>query len=268
MEALPESSPAPSHAAPGPEINVRLDCITKSYGAKLAVRNVSLDLRAGEVFAFLGPNGAGKTTTMRITTGLLRPDSGTATVCGHPVTADALRAKELMAYLPDQPFLYDKLTGREFIHFVRDMYNVDSAAAEARLAELSRRLDMAAFLDRMCEYYSHGMKQKVALTAALVHAPRVLVVDEPMVGLDPRTVHVTKSIFREIARSGGTVFMSTHTLDVAESIADRIGIIVDGRVIALGTLDELRAMVRRSSRLEEIFLRLTGDAAGQHEGGD
>jgi ABC-2 type transport system ATP-binding protein len=234
--------------------------VTKTFGSKVAVRSLSLTIRAGEIFAFLGPNGAGKTTTLRMTTGLLRPDEGTVTVCGHSMLRDNRAAKQHVAYVPDQPYLYDKLTGREFIHFARDMFGVPLEAAERRFERLTRRLDMNGFLDRLCEHYSHGMKQKVVLAAALIHAPRLLVVDEPMVGLDPRTVHVTKTIFREIADDGGAVFMSTHTLDVAETVADRIGILHNGRLIALGTLAELRAATRADSRLEEIFLRLTEES--------
>lgn len=261
----PETEQRREASASAHEAVVELDGVSKSYGTKEAVRDLTLTLRAGEVFAFLGPNGAGKTTTMKMTTGLLRPDAGRVTVCGHSIERDAGPAKQLIAYVPDQPFLYDKLTGREFVNFTRDMYGVARSVAEERLSELTRRLDMQGFLDRLCESYSHGMKQKVALAAALIHAPRLLVVDEPMVGLDPRTVHVAKSIFREVAAGGGTVFMSTHTLDVAESVADRIGIIAGGRLIALGTMSELRSAGATGGRLEDIFLRLTAEAGGNGE---
>jgi ABC-2 type transport system ATP-binding protein len=243
--------------APAPTVTVRLEQVSKRYGRKQAVEELSLDLFAGEVFAFLGPNGAGKTTTLKMTTGLLRPDTGRAVICGHDLATSAREAKRLLAYVPDQPFLYDKLTGREFIHFARDMYGVDRGWAERCLAELTERLDMRSFLDNLTESYSHGMKQKVALAAALVHDPTVLVVDEPIIGLDPRTIRVIKTIFRERAQRGGTVFMSTHTLDVAEAVADRIGIIHDGRLVALGTLVELQALAAPGSRLEDVFLHLT-----------
>ncbi len=237
---------------------VELEGVTKCFGDKCAVDRLTLHLRPGEVFAFLGPNGAGKTTTLRMTTGLLRPDRGRVRICGIDLATDEHRAKQYIAYVPDQPFLYEKLTGREFIHFVRDVYGVEPQMAEQRLDRLRARLNMDGFLDQLTESYSHGMKQKVALAAALIHDPTVLVVDEPIVGLDPRTIRVIKTIFREIAQAGGTVFMSTHTLDVAEAIADRIGIIHHGRLIALGTLAELRALgVRRDGRLEDIFLELT-----------
>jgi ABC-2 type transport system ATP-binding protein len=253
-----EPSAAPAAAPPADALPVvALDGISKRFGSKQAVTPLSLSLLAGEIFAFLGPNGAGKTTTMKITTGLLRTDSGSVHVCGHAMTRDPRRAKQCLAYVPDQPFLYDKLTGREFIRFAREMYGVDERTGDERLAHLAARLDMDGFLDRLTETYSHGMKQKVALAAALIHDPRVLVVDEPMVGLDPRTIRVIKTIFREIADRGGTVFMSTHTLDVAEQVADRIGIIHQGRLVALGTLDELRDRAAPGSRLEDIFLQLT-----------
>ncbi len=242
------------------DITVQIDAVTKTFGRKTAVDNLSLTLMSGEVFAFLGPNGAGKTTTLKMTTGLLRPDAGAIHICGHPMRTDAVAAKQHIAYVPDQPFVYDKLTGREFIEFTREMYGVPRDLADERRTELHQRLTMDGFLDQLCETYSHGMKQKVALAAALIHAPRVLIVDEPMVGLDPRTARVIKDTFRELADAGGTVFMSTHTLDVAEQVADRIGIVHHSRLIALGTLAELRTQVAMDGRLEDIFLRLTEES--------
>jgi ABC-2 type transport system ATP-binding protein len=239
---------------------VRLGHVSKSYSGRPAVIDLSLEVYAGEVFAFLGPNGAGKTTTLKMTTGLLRPDRGTIEVCGYNLTREARQAKEHIAYVPDQPFLYDKLTGREFIGFTRDMYGVPAAVAQERLKRLQDQLVMDGFLDQLTETYSHGMKQKVALAAALLHAPRVLIVDEPMVGLDPRTIRVTKTILRELADGGGTVFMSTHTLDIAEQVADRIGIINRGRLVALGTLADLRRTAALDGRLEDIFLHLTDES--------
>ncbi|MFO0837040.1 MAG: ABC transporter ATP-binding protein [Phycisphaerae bacterium] len=245
---------------------VQLERLVKRYGAKVAVRDMTLTLFSGEVFAFLGPNGAGKTSTLRMTTGLLRPDAGRVRVCGFDMRTDARRAKRHLAYVPDLPFLYDKLTGREFIEFAREMYGVPRELAAKRLEELIDRLDMNSFLDQLTESYSHGMKQKTALAAALIHAPRVLIVDEPIVGLDPRTVRVIKDIFREIASAGGVVFMSTHTLDVAEAVADRIGIIRSGELVGLGTLEELRRAAERYERLEDIFLHLTGEQFGDGDG--
>ncbi len=249
----------PAAAAPraaGEEL-VSLQSVTKRYGHKVAVSNVSLTVRAGEVFAFLGPNGAGKTTTLKMTTGLLRADSGHVAVCGHDMVRDGRRAKQQIAYVPDLPFLYDKLTGREFIRFACEMYGVPPDLSRTRLEVLAERLDMHGFLDQLAEHYSHGMKQKVVMAAAMIHAPRLLIVDEPMVGLDPRTIRVMKTMFRELADAGGAVFMSIHVLDVAEAVADRIAIIHEGRLVALGTMAELRQSATRHERLEDIFLRLT-----------
>ncbi|MGE0480172.1 MAG: ABC transporter ATP-binding protein [Phycisphaerae bacterium] len=238
---------------------VRLDRVSKSFGAKRAVRDLSLTLYPGEVFAFLGPNGAGKTTTMKMTTGLLHPDRGAVWIGDYAMSHQDRAAKQRLAYVPDTPFLYDKLTGREFIAFTREIYGVPKRLAAERLAGLAQRLDMEDFLDQLTEHYSHGMKQKVALASALIHEPAVLIVDEPMVGLDPRTIRVIKTIFREVAARGGTVFMSTHTLEIAEDLADRIGILHEGRLVALGTMSELRQTAAHEGRLEDVFLRLTAE---------
>jgi len=231
--------------------------VRKSYGRQVAVDGISLEVPRGELFACLGPNGAGKTTTIKMIVGLLRPDSGEVVVCGHQYGNNGVAAKAQLAYVPDQPFLYEKLTGREFLYFVAEMYQIPRANRDKTLAELIRRLDAAEYLDQLTESYSHGMKQKVVLAAALLHKPALLVIDEPMVGLDPRSVREVKDLLKEHTRNGGTVFMSTHTLDIAESIADRIGIINQGRLIAVGTLAELRQIARREHSLEEIFLTLT-----------
>jgi ABC-2 type transport system ATP-binding protein len=248
---------AAAQRAAAPASVVRLQGISKAFGPKPAVVDLSLELHAGEVFAFLGPNGAGKTTTMKITTGLLRPDRGTVEVCGHDMLRAARQAKEQMAYVPDEPFIYEKLTGREFLKFTWEMYGVPPNVAASKLSELTARLSMDDFLDQLSETYSHGMKQRLALAAALIHEPRLLIVDEPMVGLDPRTIRIAKDMFREIAVQGGTVLMSTHTLDIAEQVADRIGIIHHGRLAALGSLEELRRQAALDGRLEDVFLHLT-----------
>ncbi len=239
------------------DASIRIANVTKCYGRLRAVDEVTLDVRAGEVFAFLGPNGAGKTTTIKMLAGLLRPDAGSIEVCGCNVLTDGQRAKTRMAYVPDEPFLYEKLTAREFLHFVAQMYNITAEEARRRERYYMDRLQIVGFADQLTEGYSHGMKQRVVLAAALLHEPQVLVVDEPMIGLDPRTVRTVKELFRKRAAEGGAVFMSTHTLDVAESIADRIGIINHGRIITCGTLEELRAAAAAEHRLEDIFLELT-----------
>jgi ABC-2 type transport system ATP-binding protein len=231
--------------------------VQKSYGRTLAVRNLSLEIPRGELFAFLGPNGAGKTTTIKMIVGLLRPDEGYVQVCGHAIGSNGVAAKARLAYVPDQPFIYDKLTGREFLYFVAEMFGIPTQQRDRKLNTLIRRLDIGEFLDHLTESYSHGMKQKVVLAAALLHDPAVLVIDEPMVGLDPRTVRSVKNLFTEHTKSGGTIFMSTHTLEIAETLADRIGIIHRGELIALGTLDQLKTQARREHSLEDVFLQLT-----------
>ena len=231
--------------------------VRKSSGRTVAVRNLSLEIPRGELFAFIGPNGAGKTTTIKMIVGLLRPDDGFVQVCGHPIGSNGLAAKARLAYVPDQPFIYDKLTGREFLYFVAEMFGIPTLQRDRKLEALIRRLDIGEFLDHLTESYSHGMKQKVVLAAAMLHDPAVLVIDEPMVGLDPRTVRSVKNLFTEHTRGGGTIFMSTHTLDIAESLADRIGIIHRGELIAVGTLDQLKTQARREHSLEDVFLQLT-----------
>ena len=238
---------------------IELRDVTKRFGQKVAVDGLSLHVGRGEIFAFLGPNGAGKTTTIKLVAGLLRPDSGSVRVSGHDTSRDGRLAKAELAYVPDQPFLYDKLTGREFLGFVSEMYRVSPGVAKERTDELVRQFDMGDFLDQLTEGYSHGMKQRTVLAAALLHKPQVLLIDEPMVGLDPKTVRLVKNKFVELAQSGRSVFMSTHTLEVAEAVADRIGIIHHGRLIAAGTLSDLRRRGVEQASLEEIFLTLTAD---------
>lgn len=236
---------------------IQIDKVTKCYGRLRAVDNISLDVRRGELFAFLGPNGAGKTTTIKMISGLLSPDEGQITVCGHPMTTDSQKAKSHLAYVPDQPFLYGKLTAREFMRFVGEMYGIDKHVLPDKIEYYMKQLAVTKFADQLAEGYSHGMKQRVVLAAALLHEPDILIVDEPMVGLDPRTARTVKDIFLDWAKAGRTVFMSTHTLDVAEAIADRIAIINHGRIISCGTLAELKAKAAREHRLEDIFLELT-----------
>lgn len=233
--------------------------VTKRYGNFTAVDRLNLDIQPGELFAFLGPNGAGKTTTIKMIAGLLLPDSGTVHLCGHPMGRDGRQAKAQLAYVPDQPFLYEKLSGREFLDFVAEMYAMPADVKQRRLDALVDRLELGPFWDKLCEGYSHGMKQRTVLAAAMLHGPRVLVIDEPMVGLDPKTVRRVKDLMRELTSQGGTVFMSTHTLEVAEAVADRIGIINHGRLVAIGTAAELKASAPQNSTLEDIFLKLTGE---------
>ncbi|MHB1557860.1 MAG: ABC transporter ATP-binding protein [Isosphaeraceae bacterium] len=231
--------------------------VTKRFGSKCAVDRLDLEVRAGELFAFLGPNGAGKTTTIKMICGLLAPTEGIVRIGGFEASSRA--ARQLLGYVPDQPYLYDKLTGREFLRFVVEMYGLDPDRSARRVLELIDTFEMGDYIDEMCESYSQGMKQRVVFASALVHDPRVLVVDEPLVGLDPRSARIVKDLFVQQARSGCAVLMSTHLLAIAEELADRIGIVDHGRMLATGTLDELRSRVQHHGPLEDLFLKLTGD---------
>jgi ABC-2 type transport system ATP-binding protein len=231
--------------------------LTKRFGAKLAVNNLNLEVKRGEIFAFLGPNAAGKTTTIKLLTGLLKPTEGSALICGYDVQKDYIKAKSILSYIPDIPYLYERLTGREFLRFVSEIYLLDEKDANRKINELLRFFDMDIYADILIEEYSHGMCQKIVICAALLHNPEVIIVDEPMVGLDPKTSRLVKDIFKDNARKGVTVFMSTHTLSIAEEICDRVAIIDNGNLIAIGTIDELRKTSGIDGRLEEIFLKLT-----------
>jgi ABC-2 type transport system ATP-binding protein len=237
---------------------IQFEHVTRRYGNKIAVEDLTLEIPAGELFAFLGPNGAGKTTTIKMIVGLLRPSTGTIRLCGHDVVATAGAANHLLGYVPDVPYLYDKLTGREFLRFIAEMYGVERRACDARIARQLDTFDMHSFVDDLTESYSHGMKQRLAFAAAMLHEPKVLVIDEPMVGLDPRSVRLVKDLLRAGAAAGQTIFMSTHLLSIAEEIADRVGIVDHGRLRFLGTIDELRARVATHERsLEHLYLSFT-----------
>jgi ABC-2 type transport system ATP-binding protein len=232
--------------------------VYRSYGRKLALNGLELTINTGELFALLGPNGAGKTTAIKLLTGLLRPDSGEIRVCGHDLMQESRKAAHTMGYVPDEPFLYDKLSGREFLQFAAEIRGVKSAEVAVAIERETEHFELAAFLDSLIETYSHGMKQRLAFASSLLHTPRVLVIDEPMVGLDPRSVRMVKDLLRRHAAAGMTIFMSTHTLAVAEEIADRIGILDGGRLQFLGTLSELqRELSSHDTSLESLFLQLT-----------
>jgi len=234
--------------------------VTRKYGRKVAVAGLNLTIPPGELFAFLGPNGAGKTTTVKLLVGLLRPSSGAVSVCGHDTVTDVRQATQFIGYVPDEAFLYEKLSGREHLQFVAEMRGLDRTQTAAAIARESERFGLAEFLDDLTETYSHGMRQRLVFASALLHDPPGLVVDEPMVGLDPRSSRMVKDLMRARAAAGKTVFMSTHTLDVAEEIADRIGIIDRGRLIFLGTQDELQQELSLGkSSLEQLFLQLTAE---------
>jgi ABC-2 type transport system ATP-binding protein len=235
---------------------IELRGVTKVFGTKRAVDQLDLRVRAGELYAFLGPNGAGKTTTIKMVCGLLAPSSGVVTVGGFPAASQ--EARQLIAYVPDQPYLYDKLTGREFLRFVVEMYGLEPRRAAARIAALIETFEMDDYVDELCENYSQGMKQRVVFASALVHDPKVLIVDEPLVGLDPRSARIVKDLFVAEARGGVAVLMSTHLLSIAEELADTIGIVDRGRMLAEGTLAQLRTRVASRGPLEDLFLALTG----------
>jgi len=230
--------------------------LTKRYGDFTAVDRLSLHADAGQIFGFLGPNGAGKTTTIRIVSGLSLPTSGSVFVNGIDVLAEPVRAKATMGYVPDRPYLYEKLTGRELLHFIADLYRRDWSECEPRAVAMLQTFGLGDWIDARIENLSHGMKQKLVIVSALVHDPKVLVIDEPMVGLDALAQRQVKQLFRRLADEGKTIFLTTHTLSVAEAVCDRIAIINRGRIVASGTTAELK----KDSALEDVFLELTYDA--------
>ena len=232
--------------------------LVKRFGEKAAVDNVSFDVLSGEIFGFLGPNGAGKTTTIKMIAGLLQPTSGEVCVAGYDVMQQPMQAKAASGYVPDEPNLYAKLTANELLRFVGDLYGIDRGQVQRRSEELLRLFDLSEAANDTIDSYSHGMQQKTALATALIHDPKVLVLDEPTVGLDPKSARLIKDILRQIADRGAAVFLSTHILEIADRMCDRIGIINQGKLIAVGTMDELRAMGKGETTLEDIFLDLTG----------
>ena len=240
---------------------IRLQNLTKRYGSFAAVDDISLDVPRGVLYGFLGPNGAGKTTTLRMIAGILRPTDGRVLLGGDDVHQNPMAAKQRLGFIPDRPFVYDKLTGAEFLRFVAGLYGQDGDAVERRIAELLEVFELASWKDELLEAYSHGMRQKLIISSALIHRPECIVVDEPMVGLDPKAARLLKDIFRQFVGKGGTVLMSTHTLEVAQAMCDRIAIIQHGRIVAAGTVDEVRRQhTAGDATLEELFLKLTGGA--------
>lgn len=236
---------------------IQLEHLTKRFGAFTAVNDLNLNIAEGEIFGFLGPNGAGKTTTIRMMMGLLRPTIGRVVLGGHDLAVDPLSAKAISAFVPDRPYIYEKLTGREFLKFVGGLYQVPPAQCRERTEESLTFFSLTDWGDELVESYSHGMKQRLVVASALLHDPKILVVDEPMVGMDPIGARLFKALLRSLTLKGKTIFMSTHSLEVAEELCDRIGIILGGKLIALGTLDELQRQAGSESRLEDIFLKLT-----------
>jgi ABC-2 type transport system ATP-binding protein len=238
---------------------IRLADLTKRYGKFTAVDNISLHVPRGELFGLLGPNGAGKTTTMRMIAGILRPTSGSISVAGVDLLDRPLAAKARLGFIPDRPFVYDKLTGGEFLRFAAALYGQQGAVVERRIDELLELFELTPWKGELTENYSHGMRQKLIICGAFVHRPELIVVDEPMVGLDPKSARLLKDLFRQFVDRGGTVLMSTHTLEIAEVMCDRVAIVFRGKVAAQGTMSDLREQTASgNSSLEDIFLKLTG----------
>ena len=238
--------------------------LVKRYGAFTAVNGVSLEVEGGEIHGFLGPNGAGKTTTIRMIAGLLKPTSGRIVVNGHDLAAEPQGAKASLGFIPDRPFLYEKLTAGEFLRFHGGLYGLDGAALGGRLREMLELFELGRWEHELVESFSHGMKQRLVMCAAFLHRPQAVLVDEPMVGLDPRGARLIKDVFRKMSANGVAILMSTHTLEVAQEMCDRISIILQGKIIANGTVPELRAMTGDpEDQLTGVFLKLTGGSALQ-----
>lgn len=239
---------------------IELDKLCKNYGKFKAVDDVSLKIEPGEIFGFLGVNGAGKTSTIRMMVGIIQPNSGSIKLGGYDLALQPEEAKAIVGYIPDRPYIYPKLTAREFLNFCGNLYRVPKKELKHSIDEVLHKFALEDWADELIESYSHGMKQRIATCAALVHKPKILIVDEPMVGLDPRGARMFKDTLKELANSGMTIFLSTHSLDVAEELADRLAIIQRGRIITSGTLDEIRSNAGLfESALEAIFLELTNE---------
>lgn len=239
---------------------IEVEKLSKRFGSTVAVNSISFSVSAGEIFGFLGPNGAGKTTTIKMLTGLVRPTSGRARLGGFDVVRQAMQAKRIMGYVPDEPQVYPKLTAFEFLNFVGDVYGMSAQQKGTRIARLLEMFDLSNDANGLLGGFSHGMKQKVVLCSALLHEPKIYFLDEPTVGLDPRSAKLLKNILRDIARNDGAIFMSTHIMEIAQALCDRIAIIDRGHIIAMGTVDELR-QIRGHATLEDVFLSLTGTPA-------
>jgi len=237
---------------------IKIVHLTKRFGETIAVDNLNLEIPKGELFCFIGPNGAGKTTTIKLLTGLLFPTSGEIFIGGYNVQTDPIRAKSVIGYISDSPFLYERLTGEEFLSFIVELYGIRQA--NGKIEEFLRLFGLSDCQERLISDYSHGMRQRLVFSAILLHDPEVIIIDEPLVGLDPASSRLVKDLLRKEAAKGKTVFLSTHTLSVAEEIADRIGVIHKGKLIALGKLEDLRREAHSLGKLEEVFLQLTQEA--------
>jgi ABC-2 type transport system ATP-binding protein len=238
---------------------IELINLTKKFGTLTAVDNLNLRIATGEIFGFLGPNGAGKTTTIKMMVGLLKPTVGTVMIGGRDISKEPLKVKKIIGYIPDRSFLYEKLTAREFLQFVAGIFGFTKKQSSDKINSLLRLFGLEEWEDELIESFSQGMRQRLVLSSALVHNPKVIIVDEPVVGLDPKGSRLVKTVFKNLTHAGVTVFLSTHVLEIAEELCDRIAIIQEGKVIALGTMDELQNKVSSKGQgLESLFLRLTG----------
>ncbi len=242
---------------------LRISNVSKDYDGFNAVIDLELTVPQGEFFCFLGPNGAGKTTTIKMITALLKPSSGTILVDGRDIQKDPIEAKRRIGYIPDTPYLYEKLSGREFLRFIGDLYEVPRSEQDEALARYFSVFGLMESADKLIENYSHGMRQKLCFAVALMHKPKLLVIDEPMVGLDPRSARTLKNLLREFCANGGTIFLSTHLLYIAQELADRIGIVTHGRMKFLGTTEDLARQLSRQASLEDLFLELTEDGRAE-----
>jgi ABC-2 type transport system ATP-binding protein len=232
--------------------------VTKKFGLQEAVKNLNLQIEKGELFGFLGPNGAGKTTTIKMIVGLMNPTSGRIKISGKYVDENPEAVKQITGYIPDTPFLYEYLTGREFLYFTGHIYKMEEKELRKRIDHYERLFEMTEWIDLPANEYSHGMKQRIVISSCLIHNPELIVIDEPMVGLDPKSARIVKNILVSLTKAGVTVFLSTHTLSVAEEICTRIGMINKGRLIVDGTLDEIRELsVNKEKDIEELFLEIT-----------
>ena len=236
---------------------IKLQELTKDYGTTLAVNKLSLNVAAGEIYGFIGPNGAGKTTTIRLMGGILAPTSGKIIIGGFDMARNPAEGKKMIGFVPDRPFLYEKLTGMEFMRFSADLYDVKRDTFSQKAKDLLQQFALWNWADELIEAYSHGMKQRLIIATALLHDPKILIIDEPMVGLDPEAVHMVKDILKELAANQTTIFISTHTLSIAEDLCHRIGLIHKGTLLAEGNLDELKLIAKLGEAgLEEVFLTI------------
>jgi len=238
---------------------IEITNFSKTFGDTRAVDDLTLTIPAGEFFTLLGPNGAGKTTTLKTVAGLLRPTSGRVSVGGYDMARKNTEAKRLISFIPDVPYVYEKLTGREFLYFIGDLYTLDRDYYRDETERLLSLFYMQDYGDQLMEGYSHGMRQKIVICSALITRPRLIIIDEPMVGLDPKSIRLVKDILRTFADGGKTILMSTHTLTLAEEISDRVGIIHNGKLIIEGTVEEIQSSSEKTKRLEDIFLRMTAE---------